>query len=603
MPDTETASISDYRLLGLVGQGQFAQVYCAVHRRTGQLVAIKKTRHAPECASQEPFVLAELSSQAKLQSRFQATYRAGRLNLVCCHAIGQTDTGYEFVLDYCEGGTLRDFIKRGVTGEALSFSEAKSLIADIIQGLDYIHSHAIIHGDLKPENVLLTYRLASPRFALGGHETVPLRVVSNLPIPRLMAKIGDFGSARFIQFPNRSRREIGSPTYAAPERFNGQSSYASDLYSVGVMLYELLLGDRPFSGNPEALRKAHQTQTVQLPDSLTPAARKLLSTALNKQSNHRFSSASAMLDALQQLSSLYQSPRAAPIPAPVPNLSIQQSLTTISTADIVEPIEQLISLPQGCGIVTAKSFHLLTPTAKLLPIAQFKSNMWIAVDSQGQWLIALPRELSAQNKGLIQGQFYSLSKIAVGQAKAFTQSLFTIPQAETVQVVAISSRYWLRIKRLQQSPKTSLECFTRRGEFVGQISLNWPIADISLTPTPYQLIARTATAKPKTLLISLNPFQIEQFPHYLDVQQVSALPWGYIASGSGRSLILDKSAELASTLKDLPLAIAISSLGDHQLVLATPSEASGPRAEQSSSQGRSSLFTIDLKDLDLGIIF
>ncbi|MGB3298766.1 MAG: serine/threonine-protein kinase [Phormidesmis sp.] len=623
MPKAEAALISDYRLIELVGQGQFAQVYCAVHRRTGQLVAIKQTRHAPDCATQEPFVLAELSSPAQpslssghssghssrgsSRGSSQVSSRAGHPNLVGCHAIGQTDTGYEFVLDYCEGGTLRNVIDQEGMGSGLSFLTAKSLISDILQGLAYLHSHNIIHGDLKPENVLLTYRIMSFDAALSGRKAEPLRVASNWTAPRLMAKIGDFGSARFVEFPNRSRQEIGSPTYAAPERFNGQSSYASDLYSVGVMLYELLLGDRPFSGSPETLRKAHQTQPVHLPGSLTPTARKLLFTALHKQPNQRFSSASAMHDALQQLSSLYQFPLAAPISVPVPSLSIQQSLTTISTADIVEPIEQLISLPQGCGIVTAKSFHLLLPTAELVPIAQFKSNMSIAVDPQGKWLIALSRELSTQSKGLskglIQGQFYSLSKIATGQAKAFKRSLFTVPQAETVQAVAISSRYWLRIRRLQQSFKTSLECFTRRGQFVGQFSLNWPIANISLTATPYQLIARTATAKLETLLISLKPFQVQQFPHYLAQQQVSALPWGYIASGPGRSLILDKSAELASILEDLPLARAIAPLSDRQIVLATLSKSNDPLIESSSSTELSSLLIADLKNLDLGIIF
>ena len=600
MPDLETTSISDYRLLDLVGQGQFAQVYCAIHRRTGQLVAIKQTRHAPENATQEPFILSELSSGA------------GHPNLVKCHAISQTDAGYGFVLDYCEGGTLRKAI-----GDGLSFLEAKSFIIDILQGLAYIHGRDIVHGDLKPENVLLTYGLVSSHSALGGHEATPLRVISPTHMAAadsLIAKIGDFGSARFTQFPNRSHREIGSPTYAAPERFNGQSSYASDLYSVGVMLYELLLDDRPFSGSPEALRQAHQTQPISLPTSLKPAVRQLLATALHKQPKERFANALAMLAALQQLSGLHSSPRTAPIQATVPALSISQALTAIPNADIAEPITRLIPLPQGCGVVTAKSFHLLTPAAELLPIVQFQNDVWFAVDPQGQWLIALPQQPCAQNQGLTQGQFYRLSKAAVGQAKALNSAYLNTPHAETVQVVAISSRYWLRIKT---SPpfKTSLECFTRRGQFVGQLSFNLPIVDISLTAMPYQLIARTAAASSNTLLISLKPLQIRRFPHYSEIQQVSALPWGYIASGSGRSLVLDKSAELASILKDLPFASAIAPTssfpkerpGDHQLVLAIPSTLPSPvnglLSKPSSTSQPSSLFKVNLKNLDLGIIF
>ena len=268
-----SSRLGDYRLLGLVGQGQFAQVYCAVHRRTGQLVAIKQSRHAPQSASQEPFVLTELSHP----------------NLVQCYEISQTPTGYQFVLEYCEGGTLRSHL---TTHHPLSFHQTKSLITNILKGLDAIHQRAIVHNDLKPENILLTHASDSA----------------------LTAKIGDFGNARFIEFPNRSRREIGSPTYAAPERFNGESSYASDLYAVGVMLYEMLLGDRPFSGPPEALRQAHQTQPVLFPDSLDYKTRKVLETALHKQPYQRFQSADALLTAIQHIQQPKQQ-RAVSLPA------------------------------------------------------------------------------------------------------------------------------------------------------------------------------------------------------------------------------------------------------------------------------------------------
>ena len=553
----------------------------------------------PESATQEPFILSELSSGA------------GHPNLVKCHAISQTDAGYRFVLDYCEGGTLREAI-----GGRLSFFEAKSFIVDILQGLSYIHDRDIVHGDLKPENVLLTCGVVSSHSAVGGHEAALLRVAHPIRMTAdLTAKIGDFGSARFTQLPNRSHREIGSPTYAAPERFSGQSSYASDLYSVGVMLYELLLGDRPFSGSPEALRQAHQIQPVPLPTSLKPAVRELLATALHKQPDQRFTSALAMLAALQQLSNLHSSPRAAPIQTTVPSLSIHQALTVVPTPDITEPIKRLIPLPQGCGIITAKSFHLLTPSAELLPIVQFKNDAWFALDPQGRWLIALPQQPCTQDQGLIQGrltqgQFYRLLKAAVGQPKVLNGADLNTPQAETVQVIAISSRYWLRIKTSLEF-KTSLECFTRRGQFVGQLSFNLPIVDVSLTATPYQLIARTAAASSNILLISLKPFQVKRFPYCAGVQQVSALPWGYVVSGSGRSLVLDKSAEPASILKDLPFASAIAPTsnspkerpGDRQLILAIPSTVNSPLAKLSSASQPSSLVKVNLENLDLGIIF
>lgn len=596
MPDSEAALTSDaltsdYRLIALVGQGQFAQVYCAIHRQTGQLVALKKTRHSAESASQEPFIFSELNHP----------------NLVSAQAISQTKAGYQFVLEYCEGGTLRSYLN---TAAPLPLQAAKSLIGDILKGLSYIHSQAIIHGDLKPENILLTYRLSPQLSGVKADQ------------PHLIAKIGDFGSARFIQFPNRSRREIGSPSYAAPERFDGQSSYASDLYSVGVMLYEMLLGDRPFSGNPNVLRQAHQTQPIPFPNTLSPAAHRLLATALHKRPNQRFKSASAMLSELQQLQQVHSNTAlsatsfSADLSTTVPSTQVAaHSLTALSIAGIGQPIQQLISLPQGCGIMTAQSFHLLTPKRQLFAIAQFETDTWIAPEPKGQWFMALSKQFPWQHRNRNQGQLYRLSQAGLagmGQARVLTGSLLTSLQAEVVQILALDARYLLRIRTSQQAFKTYMECFTRRGQLIGQFSFNLPIAQISLTAVPYQLIARTAMANSGLILISLKPFQIQQLPDYPDIQQVSALAWGYWVSCRQYSLVLDKFGHLVSRIEGLPPAEAIASIGDRQLLLATPSAtavstavstAKSPSENMQFTDGPSSLYVVDLKNLDLGIIF
>ncbi len=581
MSDSDAAFTSDYRLIDLVGQGQFAQVYCAVHRKTGQLVALKKTRHAPESSSQEPFILAELNHP----------------NLVCAQAISQTNTGYQFILEYCEGGTLRSHLN---TAAPLPLQAVKALIGDILKGLSCIHGQSIIHGDLKPENILLSYR---PAVHISGVKALA---------PRLIAKIGDFGSARFIEFPSRSRREIGSPTYAAPERFDGQSSHASDLYSVGVMLYELLWGDRPFSGNPDSLRQAHQTQPVPLPDSLSDAARVLLATALHKRPDQRFKNALDMLSALQQLEQLHQvTASTAPLWTNVTRASVaDHALSAVSTAGIRAPIERLIALPQGCGILTAQSFHLLTPQRQLLPIAQFENDTWIAITPNGQWLMALSKQFPWQHRNRNQGQYYRLSAASqlsgplTGQKSVLTGSLLTSLQAEIVQILAIDARHLLRIRTSAQAFKTYIEVFTRRGQFVGQLSFNLPIAQISLTAIPYQLIARTATANSGLILISLKPFQIQQLADYSDVQRVSVLSWGYLVSSQQQLLVLDNFGHLVSRLEGLPTADAIASLGDRQLLLAASTKNSpSARVSADGPSSPSSLWVVDLENLDLGIIF
>ncbi|MGC1309507.1 MAG: serine/threonine-protein kinase [Phormidesmis sp.] len=578
-PNSSADQLSSYRLLGLVGQGQFAQVYGAIHRRTGQLVAIKKTRHAPEYTSQEPFVLQALNHP----------------NVVNAQAILQTSEGYQFILDYCEGGSLRSHLQ---TAAPLPFLETKHLISDILKGLSHLHHQRIIHGDLKPENILLTYTA----------ERIGQRIGPT-------AKIGDLGSARFVDCPSRSRREIGSPTYAAPERFEGESCYASDLYAVGVMLYELLLGDRPFCGSPDALRQAHQTQPVSLPNTLNQQIRQLLFTALRKQPAQRFPSAEAMLMALQQIFWAHQSPveqRAVPV-VHIKNSQLQA--VNISLEDITEPIESLLAIPQGCCIITARSLHLLTHNRKLLPIARFSHNHWITVSPAGRWLIALPKEsqnLPHQRQGYYQKPLHHAHK---NSTSSYTTKRLHIksplPNAlrtEVIQILAIDERHLLQVRADQQAFKTYLDCFARRGQFIGQVSFNLPLVKISMTAVPYQLIALTAPVTggcATVILITLKPLQVRQLRCPLSPQRVNALSFGYVISGRQKSVLLDRAASPVNLLTGLPTVQAIAAL-DRSLLLATSHNIHPQKnlpAKDTSHNGLSSLWTIEIEKLGLDLIF
>ena len=649
------ANLQDYRLLGLVGQGQFAQVYCAVHRRTGQLVAIKKTRHASENASQEPFILHDLKHP----------------NVMGCQAISQVGGGYHFVLDYCEVGTLRSHID---TAGPLSLSETKSLIGDILQGLSYIHQQSIIHGDIKPENILLTH-------ASGTVSTPNTPSVVNTAV--LRAKVGDFGSARFVELPTRSRREIGSPTYAAPERFEGQSSYVSDLYSVGVMLYELLLGARPFSGSPEALWKAHQTQSLPLPDKLSAPARQLLLKALHKQPEKRFPTAVAMRLALEQLSAIHTTadtidandtspggpsgddississigsmalPGSTAMPLFVTDIShaTTKPLTSIPTPSISEPIESLVPIPQGCCIITARSLHILTLNHQLIPIVQFEQACWTVVAPNGQWFVTLPKHSQRKSRG----RLYALSckdysaTIAPKKSITLTSPLLTALRSDIVQVLAIDSRHLLRVRAVQYTQhskkrsKTYLECFTRRGQFIAQLSLNLSIAHMTPTAMPYQFmaLAKSTNSSPYELvLITLKPFQIRHLRLPIAPEQVSAFPWGCAVSSGQKLLLLDRESEPVSLLTQIPLpqpmrhrkgeasmaptfphggSSAIAAMGHQQLLIATAqnesanlqsrsnlksnSKINSPATDKLPAARLSSLVLIDLAQLELGLIF
>lgn len=261
----ESLKQSKYRLLGLVGQGQFGQVFCAVHRQTGQLVALKNLERQRFPTHQ---FLRELRFLLSLQHK----------HIVSCYAIEHTRTGRYLVMDYCEGGTLRGLMEEE---NHLRIDQSLKIVSDILQGLEHAHSRGIVHCDIKPENILL--RLKPKGWT---------------------AKISDFGIARLSQELSRqSGSNTGSPAYMAPERFYGQYSPTSDLYSVGIMLFELLAGYRPFSGAPGALMGAHLNQHVRFSDAIPEVIQPIIHKSLQKLSARRFNSASQMLEALRQAAS------------------------------------------------------------------------------------------------------------------------------------------------------------------------------------------------------------------------------------------------------------------------------------------------------------
>jgi serine/threonine-protein kinase len=252
---------SKYRILGLVGQGQFGCVFCAVHRTTGRLVALK-----------------ELDRQRFPTHKFLRELRfllsLEHPNIVTCQAIEHTQTGRYLVLDYCEGGTLRNLIQ---SETQLSLVQSLKLIADVLAGLEHAHSHGVVHCDIKPENILLSLNTTG-----------------------WIARISDFGIARLSQeLCSDDLGYTGSPAYMAPERFYGQYSPSSDLYAVGVMLFELTVGHRPFSGLPGELMSAHLNQPVKVPDTVPFLVRSTISTALQKLPVRRFTSAAEMLRSIQ----------------------------------------------------------------------------------------------------------------------------------------------------------------------------------------------------------------------------------------------------------------------------------------------------------------
>jgi serine/threonine-protein kinase len=242
-----------------VGEGQFGKVYTAIHRQTGELVAFKElnTRQFPT---------------KKLLREMRILLSLEHPHIVRCLGVQHHFQERYLVTEYCEGGTLRDLLE---TSSEISIEQKLKIITDILDGLNQAHQGGIIHRDLKPENILLC-----------------------VTIQGWNAKISDFGVAK-IELEDQNVNvstmgDTGSPAYMSPEQFYGKYSYSSDLYAMGIILYELLIGFRPFSGSPQEIMIKHLNQTPKISGEIPDSLAKIIKQALQKLPQNRFSTAEAM---------------------------------------------------------------------------------------------------------------------------------------------------------------------------------------------------------------------------------------------------------------------------------------------------------------------
>jgi serine/threonine protein kinase len=630
---------SKYRLLGLVGQGQFGRVFCAVHRQTGRLVALKNLEHQRFPTHK---FLRELRFLLSLQHE----------NIVTCQALEHTRTGRYLVMDYCEGGTLRSLMN----GDSLlNLPQSLKLVADILAGLDHAHSRGIVHCDIKPENILL-----------------------NLQPSGWTARISDFGIARLSQeLVERGMGNTGSPAYMAPERFYGQYSPTSDLYSVGILLFELITGYRPFSGSPAELMSAHLNHPLKLPDLIPPAWQPILITSLQKLSARRFRSAAEMLSALQTvaveqgLGSLLDSQTTAPLlqpkrvtpvcsfrdqqceplPHPIAHLTLAPQIHTplqrshsipltnfcwttgtqvahqLLPADTLagagnlrqtwhtvlpSPVRDLWLCSQGCFAVTSEAVYFLplfnqaahpTPQLVTLPNQDF-----VAV-GKGNWLATLTTSANTTSANMEANilELWQFSEINSG-FKLSTQPIKLALQGDpsSIKLIALDARHLAVASNLQSrsglhlgskqsgqnDSATLLQGFTRRGDRVGNLVLSVPIGQVITTFTPYQLLTTDLCNPQSILLIDLKPFRIARLGVEIAPEFLLATRWGYIlADRQGQILLLDREGQQISRVDGPPHITAIASSDQANLLVAT----------WDGNQG--SLHIVDLRLLDIDLLF
>jgi serine/threonine-protein kinase len=254
-------TVGKYRIISTLGSGGFGAVYLAEDTWIDKKVAIKvphrQTLDFGELL-REPRLLASLNHP----------------NIVTVLTAEKQDGVFFIVMEYVPGETLEAIIERD---GALDLTRSLDYTCQICNAVDHAQKQGIIHRDLRPGNVLVTE---------NG-----------------MLKVADFGTSRFLEIAAHGTTVIGSPPYMAPEQFQGKAVFASDIYSLGVTMYQMLTGELPYQApSPADMERLMRGELTSPPKLRNPKLPKAISDIVMKAMapdlTQRYQRAGELLDAV-----------------------------------------------------------------------------------------------------------------------------------------------------------------------------------------------------------------------------------------------------------------------------------------------------------------
>ncbi len=297
-------TVGKYRILSPLGSGGFGSVYLAEDTWIDKKVAIKVPHRQNLDFGEllrEPRLLASLSHP----------------NIVTVLTAEKQDDVFFIVMEYVPGDTLEAVIERDGT---LDLARALDYTCQICNAMDHAHKQGIIHRDLRPGNVLVT--------------------------EQGMIKVADFGTSRFLEIAAHGTTVIGSPPYMAPEQFQGKAVFASDIYSLGVTMYQMFTGvlpyDTPMPADLEKLMKGELATPPKLKNPKLPKAiSDIVMKAIAADIPSRYQRAADLLDAVLAArtpapSTIKRPWRPAPVASSGPSEEVQEIQARLKARETVQ---------------------------------------------------------------------------------------------------------------------------------------------------------------------------------------------------------------------------------------------------------------------------
>ncbi|MDE5916526.1 MAG: protein kinase, partial [Oscillospiraceae bacterium] len=254
-----------YEITELIGEGGMADVYKAVDVVDGKEVAVKILKK--EFAESEEFL-------RRFRNESKAIAVLSHPNIVKIYDVGFSEKIQFIVMEYIDGITLKEYME---SERVLNWKDSVHFVTQILRALQHAHERGIVHRDIKPQNIMM--------FTDGT------------------IKVMDFGIAKFAREEGRTATDqaIGTVHYISPEQARGDVTDAkSDLYSVGVMLYEMLTGQKPFdTDNPVSIAVMHMQNIAELPRHINPdipePIEEIIVHAMEKNPDDRYQRANEMI--------------------------------------------------------------------------------------------------------------------------------------------------------------------------------------------------------------------------------------------------------------------------------------------------------------------
>lgn len=241
MSETNPEQLGRYRIVDIIGRGAMGTVYKAIDPAIDRIVAIKTVNLA---LSKEDLV----EYEARFQQEIKAAGRLNHPNIVTIYDVGRNEQLAYMAMEFLDGIELKDLL---ASGERPNVETTVDLMAQVADGLAFAHERDVVHRDIKPSNIMV------------------IKVTNGV-----LAKITDFGIARMPASAVKTMTGmiLGSPRYMSPEQVIGKTiDYRSDIFSLGVVLYETLTGIAPFDGdNVNAIMYATVNSNPVPPSTLNP---------------------------------------------------------------------------------------------------------------------------------------------------------------------------------------------------------------------------------------------------------------------------------------------------------------------------------------------